>query len=276
MTVVSASAQDPSDLVRRAIAQDQLSLARRKDYTWQASSVERHFDSRGKVSSTKQEAWESLILDGMAYRKTTERDGKPLNAEEQREEQKRLDRITRKLSTETPAERQHRLDEAGKESKREWAFLSEIPGLFNLRLEGEGTIDGRPVWIIAGEPRPGAKPKGRDAKVLLKVRGRMWIDKATGQWAKVEAETTDTIAWGVFLARLHPGAKLVFEQTQVDAETWLPKRLFMSGDGRVGLVKRVAEDEEIDWRNYKKFTVDSKIVGQTVDFRRLSFLTPEE
>ena len=96
--------------------------------------------------------------------------------------------------------------------------------------------------------------------MLLKIRGRMWIDKATGQWAKVEAETTGTITWGVFLFRLHPGAKLVFDQTEVDPGTWLPKRLYTTGSGRVGLVKRLAEDEVIEWSNYKKFSVDSKIV----------------
>src|SRR5579872_5639229 len=117
--------QDARDLVRRSIAQDQLSLARRKDYTWQASSVERHFDSHGKTESTKQEAWESLILDGMAYRKNTQRDGKPLTDQEQRAQQKRLDHIAHTLSSETPAERQKRLDEAERQSRREWAFLSE-------------------------------------------------------------------------------------------------------------------------------------------------------
>ncbi len=100
-------------------------------------------------------------------------------------------------------------------------------------------MDGRPVWVVSGAPRPGAKPKSRDAKMLLKIRGRMWIDKATHQWAKVEAETTDTISWGLFLARLNPGAKLTFEQTEVNSEIWLPKRLYLTGAGRVGLLKRL-------------------------------------
>src|SRR6185369_574135 len=152
-----------------------------------------------------------------------------------------------------------RLTDIEKQRKREFAFLSEIPDLFDLRLEGESTVDGRPVWIVSGSPRPGAQPKSRDARVLLKLRGRMWIDKATYQWAKVEAETTDTISWGVFLARLNPGAKLVFEQTEVSPELWLPKHLYLKGSGRVGLVKRLAEDQEIQWSNYKKFSVDSKI-----------------
>ena len=260
ITVAGAWAQDPHELVRRSIAQDQLDWVRMKDYTWQAHSVETHLDSRGKVESTKREAWETLMLDGQPYRRTLERDGKPLSPEEQRSEQKKLDRETRRLSSETSAEKQRRLDEAGTRRRREFAFLSEIPELFDLRFEGDSTVDGRSVWVVSGAPRPGAKAKSGDAKMLLKLRGRMWIDKATYQWARVEAETTDTISWGLFLARLNSGAKMVFEQAEVNSELWLPKHLLLTGSGRVGLIKRLARDEEIEWSNYRKFSVDSKIV----------------
>jgi hypothetical protein len=255
-------AQDPKELVRRSISQDQLGWVRMQDYTWQANSVERHFDSRGKVESTKRETWETLILDGEPYRRMLERDGKPLSAEQKREEQTKLDRETKKLSDETPAEKQNRLARAKERREREFAFLSEIPDLYDLKLEGEATVDGRPAWIVSGAPRPGAQPKSRDAKLLLKVRGRMWIDKATHQWVKVEAETTAVISWGLFLARLAPGAKMVFEQTAVSPELWLPKRLFVSGNGRVALLKHLIEDQEIRWSNYKKFSVESKIVSE--------------
>ena len=79
-------------------------------------------------------------------------------------------------------------------------------------------------------------------------------------WARVEAETTDTISWGLFLARLNSGAKMIFEQTEVNSELWFPKRLRLTGSGRVGLLKRLAQEEDIEWSNYRKFSVDSKIV----------------
>src|ERR1017187_2810785 len=260
VAVAAAWAQDPRELVRRSIAQDQLDWVRMKDYTWQAHSVEKRLDSRGKVVSTKREAWETLMLDGQPYRRTLGRDGKPLRPEEQRSEQKRLDRETRRLRSETPAEQQRRMAEAERRRRREFAFLSEIPDLFDLRFEGDSTVDGRSVWVVSGAPRPGAKAKSGDAKMLLKLRGRMWIDKATYQWARVEAETTDTISWGLFLARLNSGAKMIFDQAEVNSELWLPKRLLLTGSGRIGLIKRLSQDEEIEWSNYKKFSVDSKIV----------------
>ena len=260
IAAAAASAQDPRELVGRSIAQDQLDWVRMKDYTWQAQSIERHFDSVGKVQSTKREKWETLMLNGQPHRRILERDGSALSPEEQRREQKKVDRAANRLSSESPTEKQRRLEQSENRQKREFAFLSEIPDLFDLRFDGESVIEGRPVWVVSGAPRPGAQAKSRDAKMLLKVRGRMWIDKATYQWAKVEAETTDTISWGLFLARLNSGAKLSFEQMEVNSELWLPKRLVLSGSGRVGLVKRLAEQEEIEWSNYKKFSVESKVV----------------
>jgi hypothetical protein len=34
----------------------------------------------------------------------------------------------------------------------------------------------------------------------------------------------------------------------------------MKGAGRLGLIKRIAMDQEITWSDYRKFQVDTKIV----------------
>ena len=82
----AAWAQDSRELVRRSISQDQLDWVRMRDYTWQARSVERHFNSQGKVESTRRESWETLILDGQPHRRMLARDGKPLSPAEQQYE----------------------------------------------------------------------------------------------------------------------------------------------------------------------------------------------
>src|SRR5215469_13514182 len=117
----TAWAQDPKELVRRSIAQEQLGWVRMQDYTWLEDSLERHFDSHGKVDSTKRESWDTLILDGEPYRRLLERDGKPLSSEQQRDEELKFDRETKRLSNETPAEKQNRLRRAKERREREFA-----------------------------------------------------------------------------------------------------------------------------------------------------------
>lgn len=178
----------------------------------------------------------------------------------QRKQQQKLDKETAKLESQTPEEKQRRAADFEKSRRRERAFLLEIPDAFDLKIEGSDKIDGQDVWVISGVPKPGYRAKTRDGGALAKIRGKMWIEKAGYQWVKVEAETTNTISFGLILARLDPGARLVLEQTRINEELWLPKRKYMIGKGRIALFKRVAEDDEFTWTDYKKFQVDSRIV----------------
>jgi hypothetical protein len=255
-----AFSQDAREIVRKSVELDQANWLRMSDYTWLARSHERHFDARGKIASEREEAWETIILDGQPYRRIVERDGRPLPAAEERKEQQRLDTAAAKLESETPEQKKRHSAEYQKSRQREFEFLREIPDAFECRLEGDAKVDGRDVWVISGVPNPRYHPKTADAKARLKISGKMWVDKSDYQWVRVEAESKETISFGLFLAWLNPGAKMVFEQTRINNEMWLPKRLFLSGNGRVGLVKRVAEDQEITWNDYKKFQVESKVV----------------
>lgn len=256
----AACAQDAREIVRRSVDVDQNNWIKRADYTWVGRSHERHFDAHDRVTSDHREAWEMLVLDGLPFSRMLERDGKPLPPAEQQKEKQKLDRETAKLAAQSPEQKQRRAAAFEKSRRRERAFLLEIPDAFELRLEGSDTIDGQPVWVVSGTPKPGYHAKTREGAALSKIRGKMWIEKAGYQWVRIEAETIDTISFGVFLARLAPGAKLVLEQTRIDDQLWLPKREYMIGKGRIALVKRVAEDDEITWSDYKKFQVESRIV----------------
>ena len=106
------------------------------DYTWVGRSRERHFDSHNHVTSDRQEAWETIILDGVPFRRMLEQDGQPLPPEEQRKQQQKLDKSTARLENETPPQKQRRAADYEKERRREREFLLEIPDAYDLRLEG--------------------------------------------------------------------------------------------------------------------------------------------
>jgi hypothetical protein len=253
--------QDAREIVRKSVELDQADWARMKDYTWIARETDRSLDSRGRVKSETTDEWETVVLYGEPHRRMLERDGKPLSAEDQRKEQQKLDKAVAKLEHESPEQRQRRAAEYEKEREKDREFLREVPDIFDFKLLGDEKIDGHDVWAISATPKPGYRPKHSDAKPLLKVQAKMWIDKAEYQWVRLEAETTATISFGLFIVRLDPGAKLVFEQTRVNDEVWLPKREIISGAGRLGLVKKLAGEQEVTWNNYRKFQVDSKVVA---------------
>lgn len=254
-------AQDAREIVRKSVELDQANWLRMKDYTWIAKETDRSLDSKGDVKSEDSSKWETVVLYGEPHRRMLERNGKPLTSEEQRKEQQKLDKAVAKLQNESDAQRQHRLEEQEKQREKDRDFLNEVTDLYDLRLEGSDKIDGLDVWVISATPKLGYQPKRRDARPLLKIKGKIWIDKAEYQWVRIEAETTDTISFGLFLARLNPGAKLLFEQTRINDEIWLPKFERVSGSGRLGLVKKIALEQDLTWSDYRKFQVDSKIVA---------------
>ncbi len=261
LTGAGLRADDAREIVRKSVERDQQNWLRMKDYTWSAREIERRLDSNGKVKSEETKAWETMIVYGEPHRRIFERNGKPLAGDEQKKEQARLDKAVGKLESETPEQRQRRLAQREKNREKEREFLREVPDMFDFRLEPDEKIDGLDVWVITATPKPGYQPKHSDGKLLMKMKGKMWIDKAEYQWARLEAETTDTISFGLFLARLGRGAKLVFEQTRVNNEIWLPKREYVNASARLGLVKKLSMEQEVTWNNYRKFQVESKVIS---------------
>jgi hypothetical protein len=96
--------------------------------------------------------------------------------------------------------------------------------------------------------------------MLKNLRGRIWVDQADYQWVKAEVEVIQPISFGFGLLRLAPGSVLNFEQVRVNDEVWLPAHITVRADARVAYLRKLREELEITYRDYKKFQADSRIV----------------
>lgn len=257
----SLPAQDALAIIRKSVELDQTNWQQMKNYTWIARETERSFDSSGQVKSEKADEWETVVIYGEPHHRMLIRDSKPLSEADRRKEQQKLDELVAKRQAESPEKRERREAEIEKEREKDREFLREIPDLFDFQLLPDEKIDGHDVWVISATPKPDAQPKHGDAKALLKIEAKVWIDKVEYQWVRLEAETTATISFGLFIARLAPGAKLEFEQMRVNDDVWLPKRELIRGAARLGLVKKFSIEQETTWKNYRKFQADSKIIS---------------
>jgi hypothetical protein len=101
----------------------------------------------------------------------------------------------------------------------------------------------------------------KEAKFLTKFRGRVWVDKSDLQLSKMDVEAVDTVSLGWVLARIHKGAHIMFEQTRVNDEVWLPAHVSFKFDARIALLKGYNIDGDQTFRDYKKFRTDTKILG---------------
>ena len=253
------------ELLRRVAEKDLENEERLRDYTYLQREEEHKLDGGGKVKKIESRTSEVLVVYGEHIERLIAKDDKPLSAEETKKEDERIQKITDKRKNESESDRRKRVEKEEKNREDGRKFVLEIADAYNFRLAGSELLDGRDTWILDAEPRPGYQPKYREAKMLPKLHGRIWIDKAEMQWTKVDVTTTDTISFGLFLARIHKGTRIVVEATRVNEEVWLPKHMSLHVDVRVALLKNFNEDIEQTFRDYKKFRTDTKftVVGET-------------
>lgn len=257
----SLAAQDPREIVRRSVQLMGHDLAITRNYTFLERSETRELDSNARVKTHKIMLYDVTMLEGSPYRRLVGKDDHGLSPEEERQEQKKLQDSIAQRKKETPAEHARRIAEWERRQKREREPLDEVPDAFDFRMAVEGQIDGRPAWIIEGTPRPGYHAHSTVAKLFPKFRGKLWIDKADYQWVRTEAEVTDSISWGLFVARLNKGAHLDFEMTRVNGEVWLPKHIEAKASATLALVKKYRIESDTRFSNYRKFDVQSRVVA---------------
>jgi hypothetical protein len=252
-------AEQIRELLRRAEAKDLENDKRERDYTYLEREEQHHLDGHGKVKKIESRTSEVLEIYGEQVERLTAKDDKPLSAGEAKKEDDKIQKIIDKRKNESDEGRRKRLEHEEKEREEDRKFVLEVADAFNFRLIGSEAIDGRDAWVIEGEPRPGYEPKERNAKMLSKFKGRVWIDKADSQWVKLDVTAIDTLTIGFVLARIHKGTNFVVELTRVNDEVWLPKRVQVHLDARVALFKSYDEDIDLTYRDYKKFRTETKV-----------------
>ena len=187
---------------------------------------------------------------------------------EEKKEQEKLDKFMGKYKNENDQDRTRRL--AQKERRREEgrAFVLDIINAYNFTNAGEEAVDGRETFVIVADPRNDFRPAQPHADVLRKLRGKIRIDQKNYGWVKVEAEAIDTISWGFFVLRIHKGSRIAFEQTRVNDEIWLPKRVAVNAGARFALLMNETFDWEATYSNYKKFTSSVRVLAGPGEVQR--------
>jgi len=187
------------------------------------SDTERDTDTRGGTTTSR--TYEVTVIDGSPYSRLVAIDDKPLSPVEQTREAQKLRRATEKRTKESQSQRAKRLAQYQNGRNRIFNLLRAMVSAFDFRIQQEGRLDGRDVYVIEATPRPGYTPTSRETRVLTGMRGKLWIDKSDYKWVKVEAEVVKPVPFGWFLAKVNPGTFFVVEQGLVAKGLWLPRRV---------------------------------------------------
>ena len=228
-------------------------------YTFTERQTQRQLDSSGnvkKVTSAVYEVYPSPEP-GRTYRKLVEKNGTALTAEElAREDEKQEAKEAKKTAKLYGEDASRRASAESERRLKETRTIDEIFHVFEFRIVGRETLDGRSAIVLIFGPRPGVEPATKGGKILQKFTGRAWVDEEERQLVRVEAELTDDLSFGFgLLARLKKGARAEIQRRKVNDEIWLPSAARFVGHGRLLLVKGLHIDSLSQYSDYKKFTV---------------------
>jgi hypothetical protein len=220
-------------------------------YTFTERQTERRLDGDGnvtKVTSSSYEVYPSAEP-GHTYRKLVARDGKALPVDDLANEDRKQQEKEAKAAGRSPeVQAERRRKEAG--------AVEELFRLYDIRIVGRETIEGRGAILVTFTSRPDVVTTTKPGKILKKFSGRAWIDEADRQLVRVEAELTDDLSFGFgILAKLKKGARALMQRRKVNDEIWLPAEARFVGHARLFLVKALNIDALSEYSDYKKFSV---------------------
>jgi len=256
----SLSQEEIRDLIRRTADNDMENDRKQRDYTYVERLEEKHLGGKGEVQSTEVKTFDVMEIYGEQVQKLIAKDDRPLSEKDATKEDDKIQKLIDKRRNESAEDRQKRLNKEAKEREENRQFVREVADAYNFKLDGVELLDGRENYVIVAEPRPGYEPHLKEAKILPKFRFRAWIDKGETQWKKLDIECIETVSWGLFLARIHKGSRIVLEQTRVNDEVWLPQHVSVNVDARLALLKTFNLAIDDSYRDYKKFRTATRIV----------------
>jgi hypothetical protein len=132
-------------------------------------------------------------------------------------------------------------------------LMQQMVEAFSFTMAGEQQVDGVDCYVLDAKPNPAYQPPVQKARVLLGMRGRLWIDKEQYHWVKVQAEVINPVEFGIFVAKVKPGTKFELEQAPV-GDVWLPKHFSESVNASVFGVYGLHSSEDEEYSEYTLLT----------------------
>jgi hypothetical protein len=239
----SFASDDPHTIIQRSVKANAADWKAAPDYDCY---------ERDQIAGKRNKTYEDLMIMGSPYQKLVAVDSKPLSRERQQEEQQKLAAAIVQRRNESPSERADRIANYEKERQRDHLLMQQLTKAFDFTMVGQRELDGYEVYVLKAMPRADYQPPNMEARVLRGMQGKLWIDKKTFQWVKVEARVIHPVSIEGFLAKVEPGTRFELEKVEVADGIWLPKYFAMRAHAKVLFFFHHNSQEEDTYYGYRK------------------------
>jgi hypothetical protein len=227
-----------------------------EQYTCDKTSEEFEVDSHGASKSQVIKEYQVFYLDGDEVDRLVKKDGKELSAAEQQKENEHIQKVVERYEARQAKEAK----QGGKDPKKDDDDLTvsdflRIDRFTNPRRE---VFRGHEVIVFDFEPNPDYKPVKAEDRFVHELSGAVWIDEQAADVARLEAYLNSSfkMAGGLF-ASVRKGSAVVFEQSRINDEVWMPSYLEAHVNARLLLVKGMSGNFVQRYSNYQKFRVET-------------------
>jgi hypothetical protein len=199
-----------------------------------------------------------FYLNGTEVSTLVKINGKPLSEEAQRKENarvlKQIDELEKSANQKEGKDQKDK--QAGKAEDDEDISIDTFLRACQFVNPRRERFRGQDVLVFDFEPNPEFKARHLMEKIVQKLGGVIWIDQKALDVVRLDAFFVNDLKFaGGMLADLQKGTRVMFEQTYVNNEVWLPTYQEVHLDARFLLVKGIKVDGTTRYFDYQKFDV---------------------
>jgi hypothetical protein len=233
------------DIVHRAIeVQKQHEDAGNEvKYDYDLVSVTEKLDKHGEVEKVEEQLYRSHHIEGVAYERLVEKDGRELTDKESAKERKREEKFRKKLKK---GEAKHN------DADDRVAFDEELLSRYDVERIGVRPIGGRDCYVLWFEPKPGKLPVEKTVdRALNKAEGHIWIDTESFEIARIEFELREKIRlwWGMMGSVSKMSG--MFQRHPMPDDIWLPERFDFYMQARM-LFRSIHVRQQVVWNDFER------------------------
>lgn len=220
----------------------------RENYTYKEIQTTDQLDGDGHLKKSETEEDEVFFVNGHEIHRTVKKDGKPLSAGDEKKEQEHVQKRVEKAQK-TPPDKD--LDGDNVSVSRILAIM-KVSNPRRVPLNGRDTI----AFDFVGDPH--AKTHGMAENVSKKLQGTLWIDEKDREVSRMQVQFDDNFhVGGGLVATIQKGSSVVFDQSLVNHELWLPTSAEVHMGARVLLLKGYHLNIHVRDSDYQRFHADA-------------------
>jgi hypothetical protein len=241
---------NPRELIRRAIANQDKPSAKATYYKYRDVK-------RKKDGST--ETKEMLQTPQLVLGRIVARNGEPLSPEQRKNEESRLNRLTK-----DPNELNKKKKEQHDDDERARMMVRAIPDAFNFQYTGSEEGPSGEIAVFKFSPNPNWDPPNRELQVFTGMSGTLKIAVRPEMLTLIQATLFQDVnfGWGI-LGKLYKGGDFLIEQSEVAPAHWDITHMKLHFTGKILLFKSLNIQQDETTSNYKE--VQPMSVAQALD-----------